>query len=170
MKCANYVAWRTTGAWWQRWLARRHEHRCPECGAVARSLHAIADALTASEPLPRQLRAAWTQALGEARAPALAWRTLAALGAAGVACVLLLIGASAWWEWHGEGPGHGPALVQMNPQTSPPLRSLDATQELNQLLQDVNRLRSQMSELAQHAELMDARRRADQLLTTYSQW
>jgi hypothetical protein len=175
MKCEDSLAMRETGNAWQRWQAAWHCRRCPRCAAALRAMTQLEDDLVRYEPLPEHLRAAW-QRTAPVPGPEFGgeWNRLRfAIVACAAAVGLIAVTAFLWRETN---RSDGPAIVRVNPPHEPPpestvlARTIDASQSLADLLRDVEAFQTEIAAVGQRVSLLDARRQADAMLSTYSQW
>ena len=172
MKCGDFLSWRATGSWWQKWLARRHARRCSQCAAIAESLADIERELRRVEWLPARLRDQWNEAsLRESSTRSYVVRNrqfiLIGVGASAAAAVVLLV------LWMRSNSGSGEMVKDVRKKPDPyriVLRTLDASKELAKLLLEVDSLGAELPKLSKQAELVEARQQVDAMIETYSRW
>ncbi len=193
MNCDDFLEVMSSDNERQNSAAKVHAESCPSCAALAEVHARLKKELAATEPLPRRLRAVWEAAandssqttsiiesvqvrlasegrnfasqLGPLRGSASLFFVVSA--AAGV-LVLIFVPLAFWFienDRHVVQPGAGKL-------PSPPVvvREIDATAELADLLAEVNALEAELNKTSKQAELLDARRQAEVLLATHSQW
>ena len=177
MKCDDFLALRTTGNAWQRLRACWHARRCDRCAAAAHAIAQFERDLAHTQPLPPHLRAVWERAAAqESPRPVFAWGRLRIATVALAAALLLIAVGALFWRSLGR-PVDAPHLVVKDDDSVKPIsvplireRTIDASQALAQLLDEVDTLQSQLAALSQQADLLEARRQADTMIATYSHW
>lgn len=161
----------------RRTAARWHATSCPDCAALAEVHAQLQQDLGRPEPLPPRMRAVWEAAarptLTRSASEGL-FRNLP-LHLLSLAAAILLLVTITVLIWQGQKQPGGNIVKHENPpQVVQPeqaiVKSIDASQDLTRLLAQVNALEADLKNTARQAELVDARRQAEVLLATYSQW
>lgn len=182
MNCENFLEALESTDSHQREAARRHAEQCPACAALGEVHARLQRELSQVQPLPPALRAVWesasslTRRASEGVTPGARHWPLQLIALAAALLLLITISFLIWQS--GKQPGINPDIVTedvpkdnlVQPQPAVLAKSIDASEELAELLAQVNALEKELKTTSTQADLLDARHQTSALLATYSQW
>ncbi len=170
MKCEDVWPNLETGGRWQRWSAKRHVRRCTSCTEAVQRLEEVRQQMAVTKPLPPELRERWLSAADSTVVrPQRVTRHRIAIAvtvtAASIALAVVLRPDRAM-----QVPippiSNVPAMTTVE-VSEVQVRSLDVSEELDQLLEDISRSKTEINELAEHIRLRQASDQLETLLTKY---
>jgi len=159
MNCEQCLAYLETGSLWQRFRARQHASKCPQCARAIEALAELKRDLATCEPLtPDQVRLwqrAAPQTVSQSTVQWPVWQLTFGRAAVVVASSLAL---SFFFFWNGWRPP--PELAQ----------KIDPVPELTQLHDKLDTLEAEIANLSTKAELSDVHQQVLAMIDTYKRW
>jgi hypothetical protein len=163
MKCEELLPALEMGRFWQRWQARRHARRCPECQRLLASWQTLRTALNRPETVSQSQRELWNGSAPEVSLPA---RVLPQWGWA-IASLVLVTGATIIL-WPRQRANRPEVVHQVSPveisfpspeRIDPAFRSFE---------QQLHAFEVELDHLIQVAESSEAERNLAQLIQEHS--
>ena len=174
MKCEDFLAWHETGGPFRRLAAFCHALRCTDCSTVKKAMEKARLELAQTEPLDTSQRQLWERACWNSTPMSAATHRRALwMAAAPCACavaLLLLFFLTDWNKENGPGTAFPLARHQRAPVVVTDVRDWDADREYALLETGIAQLQTELDELAQLAERLDATQQASNMLDTFSGW
>ena len=171
MKCEDFVTAHETGSAVTRLRARLHARHCPQCATMQHRLSVLRNALAAPVDLTPCHRRVWERAaIDTAPAPARSWFTGPQLALAGslslaAAVVVVAIILSAGDK---QTPDNGTIVKNSGPPTGIKTHELrESAADLAALEAGLAQMEAALNQLAEEAELLEARRAISELAALY---
>lgn len=172
MKCEDVWPNLETGGRWQRWRVQRHVRRCASCAEAVQRLEVVRQQMAATKPLPPELRERWLSAADSTVVvPQRVTRhrmriAIAATVVAASITLAILLQPERAVQVPIPPISNVPAMTTVE-VSEVQVRSLDVSEELSQLLQDISQSQAEIDELAEHIRLRQASDQLETLLTKY---
>ena len=179
MKCEDFLAARDSKSLWRRWQASRHVACCHECQATAATADDLRRELGQVEPLPAALRELWVNSADETAVHTTGRRHARQWLAPSLAAAAMLLLSASLLIWSGSGPTSRPpkqiiAKVGGTDGAQEPLvpgiERFGPSSLFGDLMVSVDALQREIESTIKQAELLDARKQADEMIVAYSKW
>ncbi len=161
-RCEQVVAALATGGAIRRWRALRHAARCPRCAAARDELTQIAETLGEAPPLTVAQRRLWVAVAGDVIAAMPSRANWFRPALAGLLAAVVLVAVGAWWAFRPVDLPNGPPVIA---EVEPSDVRQEAVQDVVGLRGEVVALAQELDDLRRRADLLDARKDVDALLT-----